>query len=406
MRSRTERISAITKALVNPKGTKKVPWRAVDEYFSVIRLHGDMLAYRLENSRTTRQQQAYMQQHELPEDFFSDTESEEVQKAQEQILLKMAKSQPGFIEDLKARKQKDDLIITMDGYIINGNRRTSALKEIGENYFNCAVLPEDASAKDLYSLEQELQISTDFRMEYDWVNELNNIREGLINTKYGFTEKELTKNLRITPQDLKSKLKIIDLVDQFLDWRGESGNYSYSKLDKTRQAFEDVEKGMKKFADNPTHQLVLRNELFTLINNPPNEGRLYDQIRYLIKHFDSVQKKLGITVDEQKPHKPVPANQTSLDDIMGGTSEEEIYVPFDSSSDDNEDSSKIYDAIEDAKAEHKDKQEAEGIFSSAKSALRALTGLRVDENTVKKKETIATLKGVIKTSEDLISDLQ
>ena len=409
MRSRAERLSTISTELDNNTGkTKKIPWKGEDLYAEVVRIHSDMLMYRIENSRTTRQQQAYVNNHGLSKDFFKDPESEEVQKAQESILLEMGKSQAGFIEDLKERKQQDELIITRDGYILNGNRRTAALKSLGESYFNCAVLPESASAKDLYALEQELQISTDFRLDYDWVNELNNIREGLENPIYGFSESELAKNLRISPQALKSKLKRAVLIDEFLNWKGISGDYSNDKLDKLQQAFEELEKGMKKFRENPLALEKLKFQVFSLMDNPPGigEGRLYDHIRYLVKHFDSAQEKLEPQTEESSGEtENVNSEEGDIIDILVREEEDNIDDTLLDSENSNENAKKIYDAINDARAEHKDTQNAEAIFNSAKSALRELTGLVVDENTSKKEEAIRTLESVISVANTLIGEL-
>lgn len=414
MRTRTERITGIENALENPEGQKKIFWRGDDKYLDVITLHSDMLLFRMENSRTTRQQQAYIKQHGLACDYFADPESEEVQLAQEKILLKMAKSQSGFIEDLSERKQKDELIITRDGYIVNGNRRTSALRHLNVSYFKCAVLPSDATKKDIYALEQELQISTDFRMDYDWLNELNNIREGLMNPVYGFTEIELAKNLRISLRELKNKLKIISLVDQFLAWKNEEGNYAYEKLDKLQQAFDEVEKGMKKLSDDAQKQTVFRNEVFTLMDNPPasGEGRLYDYIRYLIRDFDNIQEKLGhsnsVTNDSESTYQSKNKEHSDpLDDIVGNGGETgTLTIPFNSDEDSESSSESIYDAINDADAEHRDKKDAQAIFTASKKALRSLTGHSIDNNTTKKTETVATLKKVVEAANNLIQDLE
>lgn len=414
MRTRTERITTIENALSNPEGKKKISWRGDDKYLDVITLHSDMLMFRMENSRTSRQQQAYIKQHGLPDDYFSDPESEEVQIAQQSILYKLAKSQAGFIDDLAERKQKDELIITKDGYIVNGNRRTSALRELGVTYFKCAVLPSDATAKDIYALEQELQISTDFRMDYDWVNELNNIREGLMNPIYGFTEKELANNLRISPQALKSKFKTISLVDQFLAWKNQPANYALEKLDKLQQAFEDLEKGMKKFSDDTTKQTIFRNEVFTLMDNPPGsgEGRLYDYIRYLIRDFDKIQDKLGLTSQSSEDSKTGSEPETGngadpLNDIMGGGDDSSsTTIPYISGANSGNSSEGIYDAINDADAEHRDKKDAQAIFNASKKALRSLTGHTVDQNTSKKTETIETLKKVVDAANSLIVELE
>ena len=407
MKSRVERINAINKAIQNPEGQKKISWRGQDRFFEVITLHSDMLMFRIENSRTSRQQQAYIKQHSLTDDFFNDQESQKVQEAQESILLKMAKSQSGFIDDLKERKQKDELIITRDGYIVNGNRRTSALKDIGVTYYKCAVLPEEATAKDIYTLEQELQISTDFRMDYDWVNELNNIRDGLQKPAYAFTERELAQNLRISQQALRSKLMMIDLIDQYLSWSGQTGNYSNEKLDKAQQAFEELEKGLKKINEDTVSQETFKNEVFALINIPPKEGRLYDHIRYLVRYFDSVQAKItSINPDTNVGHISNSNNDNDpLSDIIGTSNTNDQSIPF-KSPPDRTDTERLVEAINDAYAEHRDTKDAEALFTSAKKALRSISGYLIDSTTTRREETIATLNEIISVSNELIYQLK
>lgn len=115
--------------------------------------------------------------------FTSDPLGSAAQDAQYRILV----GQEGFDllkADLKERGQQDPAIITAEGILINGNRRSAALrslyaddKHLKAQYVKCLILPADATAAELLDLEAELQVARDFKKEYSWINEALLIEE-------------------------------------------------------------------------------------------------------------------------------------------------------------------------------------------------------------------------------------
>src|SRR5699024_11000532 len=105
------------------------------------------------------------------------------QEEQYEIL----RNQEGFNDlkiDLAERKQREPAVVTSDGILINGNRRTAALRSLyldddnqSARYVKCLVLPEDATPAELLELETELQVARDFKEEYSWINEAFLIEE-------------------------------------------------------------------------------------------------------------------------------------------------------------------------------------------------------------------------------------
>ncbi len=191
------------------------PWRNSELVCTIITVHSTFLRYRIDNSRTTIQQLAYLRNHpELPTDLFEDTESTLTQNAQEKILLDLVLNKKDFLVDLEARGQVEPAIITFDGYILNGNRRTAALKHTGVSYIKCVVLPEDSTSQELYELEQELQLAKEFKEPYHWINELNNIRKGVV--MYKLSAEQQAKTLRLNnKKDVEIRLRRLDLIDLF-----------------------------------------------------------------------------------------------------------------------------------------------------------------------------------------------
>jgi len=321
-----------------------------------------------------------------------------------------------FLNDLQQYGQIEPAIITYDGYLVNGNRRTAALKKLGVDYIECAVLPDDISAKEIYQIEQDLQIAEDFRQDYDWINELLNIRAGKEDEKFHLTDNQLIKNLRITPQELKSRLLRIDLVDSFLEWKEIPGNYDYNKLDETEQIFKEVEKGLKKYSENIVNQTYLKHYIFSMIEEKPDKGRLYDHVREVIRDFDDILRKLTKPTEPEARHEK---DKPTLEDVISRPKENpttsaegdkkkppeeykaEEYKPMYS----REEVRKLIEAKEDVKAEKQEKKSNESLYNSISDALRSISGLSVNDDSKKLHESKKKLEELMRIATDLLKEL-
>ena len=296
--------------------------------------------------------------------------------------------------DLEKRGQEEPAIITCDGYILNGNRRTAALKSIGERYIDCIVLPTDATARDLYELEQELQISKTFKEDYHWINELLNIRTGITDKRYGYSSEDMAKRLRISKADVDSKVQQITLVDNFLIWRNSPKEYDYSKLDDAEQVFSDLEKHLRKTKYETDKAKTIREAVFTLIEERPKTGRLYDHVRYLLKNFDQVYERMLLetqtdrtsqssdydAVFDQPATLPASQDMDILDDLVEAESTFSINV-FSYSEEIPNRSSALVDLIQNVREEQNERQGAEAVHKAVSTALRNLHGLHIDGST-------------------------
>ena len=135
------------------------------------------------NHRTRSEQMRIIHQSNRPDLFTADPNGNEAQKQQYEIL----NDQDGFEDlkaDLKARGQQQPAVVTAEGVLINGNRRTAALRSLFRDddhrpsrYVSCLVLPADANMREIVDLETELQIAREFKEDYTWVNEALLIEE-------------------------------------------------------------------------------------------------------------------------------------------------------------------------------------------------------------------------------------
>lgn len=379
-------------------------WRGKPLALKKIQVDAEYLMFRIENSRTEIQQLSYLRKRSLPDDHFDDPESKKAQEAQEDILIEMVKQKgKDILEDLRLRGQEDPCIITYDGYIVNGNRRTSALKYLGERYIQCVVLKEDASPKDIYTLEQQLQIAQDFREDYHWINELRNINRGIQDDRYEFSEADLAANLRLDVKDLKVKLRTFELVDAFLLWKEIPKQYDYTKLDDAEEIFRQLEKAIKKYSKDFQKMEALKNAVFMLIEERPAKGRLYGYVMDLIKNFDKVYERMQ---DEGLEEDVNDGNE--IEDIEDILSDDESTSndAFSDHKDASSVSSELVETIQDIKAENKERKNAEAVYESVSIALRELQGLTIDDETAKIESIKNKLDQIIDASKRLLNEIE
>jgi ParB-like nuclease family protein len=423
MKTRLERMEHISKALAaeekNPnKRTDTIRWREDRKVFTVIRIDIAYVMFRIENSRTLREQIQYLETHPNADtNTFSDAETTLAQNAQKEILDDMLKSTGKDITtDLDQRGQQDPAIITHDGFLVNGNRRTAAMKNLKIQYIDCIVLPDDATKREIYDLEQELQLAQEFKEDYHWVNELLNIDKGLRELK--IPEDDIAKRMRRKPPEIRARHRMKILIDEFLSWRKIPRRYDYDRLDEAEQIFIELEKAMRDKKYDPARREQLKLGVFALTENPPEEGRLYGHVRNFIANFDQIYERLGATnagtstspsnaqeTNEDKDPslideilnigatQPTPTISTIIDDLKEHERAKDL-------------SPVIFDAIEDVKAQNKQKRNSEAVYDGVTKALREIHPLSVDDSASKLEETKQKLIHLIKIAQDLLSEIE
>lgn len=158
-------------------------WLRPDKELSLVSLEVDWVRFSTLNHRTKSEQMRIIEQRQRPDLFSADPMGPEAQAEQYSIL----RGQDGFDDlkaDLKERGQQQPAVVTADGILINGNRRSAGLRSLYADdgyaparYVTCLVLPADATNAELVDLETELQIAREFKEDYTWVNEALLIEE-------------------------------------------------------------------------------------------------------------------------------------------------------------------------------------------------------------------------------------
>jgi hypothetical protein len=278
------------------------------------------------------------------------------------------------------------------------------------------VLPEDASQKDIYELELDLQMAKDTKAEYNWVDELLHIRYGI--EALGEKEKTVAKKMRNTPQEIQHKRNMLHLVDLYLTWLGKKGGYHLVEGDE--QVFIELEKYIKK-TKNLDRQKDVRNKVFAILKNPPKEGRLYDHVRQLFKNYDTVRSiidkklKTNPTSENKQRERKINVKLTGQDKSMnplgalaGKTSatKSNSATAFENPKDASENVESLIDAIKDAAAETKEKKNREATYDAVSDAQRKLQGVIIDSKTAKIESIVMKLKEIIEISNDMLKKIK
>lgn len=179
-----------TLATYKERGERKtlsIEYRGVDTALEVIRIHPKYLLLNHDNSRLSAQ----LMDHPKRATVEDDPTSSEAQEVLASLLRKTERFNK-LKEELKELSQQNPGLVSRDGLLINGNTRVVALRDLGVEGVDVAVLPADAMAKDFLDLEMSLQMRRLTHQDYTFTNEL------LLIDKYrnaGHTEKEFAKKM-------------------------------------------------------------------------------------------------------------------------------------------------------------------------------------------------------------------
>jgi len=232
---------------------REYKFRSGAEQLPVITLPIDYLIYRLENYRTGDKQLSLVATGKVPPDFFEPVRREDptVQQKQHEILLEYAQTgsgesiKPIYDELARVAEQTDDLIISADGVVVNGNRRLSAMRELfreGSERFRkfadvvCAVLPDSATPVEILKLEIGLQMQPETKLPYEWTalgRAVRDLRD------QGMDDEAIAEMMNRDKSDIARAAKMIDSADMYLnDWLQKPNDFD--ELEDTEQVFKQI----------------------------------------------------------------------------------------------------------------------------------------------------------------------
>lgn len=260
-------------------------YQNTETQLKVIRVAIDSLLYRVSNYRTRTAQLRYIRDNAKPENFFSaQQENESVQQAQHGLLIALTErgrnSVTSITEVLMTEGQREPLLITIDGIVVNGNRRLAAMRELYQSdssqhasfsHVNCAVLPHGATPEELRETEVRLQMRPETKLPYSWIDEAMAVSDLL---EAGKTPKYVAKLMRKRPTTIERTMAALSEVDIYLKERLKKPGH-YHEVEEAAQLFRDLAGALA--SKDGTEKEVSRHMAWHLLQNADKFGRrIYD----------------------------------------------------------------------------------------------------------------------------------
>ena len=304
VKPRAERGALITKALEASKDTERLDeFRSESVDLQVVSLDIGVPVYRMGNCRTYSEQQNSIAKNDLESTFFEKgQESTKAQREQHRILIKISKSAKALVaniyEVLEIEGQREPILVTATGVVVNGNRRLSAIRDLYAqdpvkhqrfSHVKCAVLPPNASPRDIDDLEATLQARPQIKLAYDWIGEAQLVRRQREN---GRSVDLVAAQLRRKVTEINNVLSALAEAELYLtSWVNKPGQYSLVAED-GEQFFKDIPKQIGK--QDMKMQNASRAIAWSLFENSDQfSGRIYNYNVAFGKLTDKVVKSVA-----------------------------------------------------------------------------------------------------------------
>lgn len=298
---------------------KEYKFRAGGTDLPLISLPIDYLIYRLENYRTRDTQLSWIAAGKVADGFFNPSRREDpaVQIKQHEILVAQAKQgsgetiKPIFAELERVREQTEELIISADGVVVNGNRRLSAMRELfasDPSEFSrfadvqCAVLPASATVEEILRLEIGLQMQPETKLPYEWTalgRAVRDLRDAQM------PDDAIALLMNRDKPDIVRAAKMIDSADLYLgDWLDKPN--SYDLLDDTEQAFKQIAtRNLGRSDDAPIREVTRQFDFLVVEQREEITERAYALINAIEDNptlfLDTLATELSIDVGASQP---------------------------------------------------------------------------------------------------------
>lgn len=312
-------------------------FRGEKAILKVISLPIDLPVYRMANCRTYSDQEDAIATEGLEKSFFTKgQELSTAQAAQHKILAKLAEKESASVSSIQkvlgADGQREPILITSTGVVVNGNRRLSAMRELYADeqsvsskfaHVKCMVLPADVSPDEVDDIEANEQARAPTKLDYDWIGDAQLVRRQV---NKGRHPKVVATQLRRTEADVRNLLQSIDEADLYLnEWAEKPGQYSIVSGD-GEQIFGDLPKRLS--GQSVPLQSASRAIAWSLFDNRDKvPGRVYSYNAAFGKLapvvLASIAEQLNITTSDAED---ADADDGFAVDISSGNAASEDYT--------------------------------------------------------------------------------
>ena len=152
--------------------------------------------------------------------------------------------------NLQEEGQREPGIVTLDGVIIDGNRRASLLARVARKtnqspaYFNAVILPDklEDNVREIKRLETQYQMGLDEKLGYNALEKYLQIQE-LYDHDFDFDE--IAKFMNMDKPEIQRLWEVKRLMDEYLKQLGYEN--MYTRLDRAEDWFWQLQQSMRRF---------------------------------------------------------------------------------------------------------------------------------------------------------------
>ena len=397
-----QRIKHLQDLLATTTGhTRGIRFQNRLQYFQIYPVPIGLPKYRLENGRTSAAQLEYLAKHpEIASDIFTKDPESEVAQALQHDILKMMVGESGLFDYFEDHDQEIPLILTSQGFVVNGNRRLCAMREHYESdkakfkrfqHVDIVILPP-CDQRDIDWLEGKEQIQRDITAKYPWYGTAIMYKQRM--AEHHFSVAELASLYEAKEADVKELLDMLSYAELYLKDRGKEGQYSALAGDE--YAFRQLKKNRPRLKSEEKKE-VYEKLCYTLIDNPQGD-RSYQVVADVAKHFDRV-------IAELRTEFAVPEeSQVTPNAILGG--EDSTLSGIESIIDQTNNHDRVREVIRDvidAETQRgKDQKKNNVVLAQVKKASAALKDAEASIGATSSKEGIAPLLDDVEASTKVI----
>lgn len=278
-----------------------------NELHEVFHVSVELPKYRLDNTRTLALQEQYIYSHDLSEDFFNEVESDHVQEIQHSLLKTLIRSsdkEKDLIKYFSDQTQTEPLILTHDGFVISGNRRLCAFRELLEEDYErykrfsqvrVVILP-NLDADKIDQIEDFLEQQVDIKEPFTWVNRAMGYRRRM--QKYNYSDQRLADITGVKKSQINSLIEKLEMADRYLESIGKPKDYN--QVDKDEYAFDKIVSCLQKDKGSVARKNAFEKISFLSIKNKGTiADRMYKNIPVIYQSQQLIYNDIAEEFEEE-----------------------------------------------------------------------------------------------------------
>jgi hypothetical protein len=225
---RSEKLRALRADETKVTGSQKLFYKGNTSTFDVYQIDLDWLIYNRHNGRIESEMLTWEAEHQIGPDAYDD----EIHKRIEDFIWNTnVERNKHTLNDLKEKQQQRPGIVSLDGVIIDGNRRAMLLGRLSgaRRYFEAVILPDEyyENEKEIVRLETQYQIGEDAKLDYGPLEKYLKVKR--LKDHLDYDEDEIADMMSVNPSDVQRLVGIMALMDEYLDHIQCPGLYSMLK---------------------------------------------------------------------------------------------------------------------------------------------------------------------------------